>query len=153
MIYGAYNLHKNLYVGADFGYEIFYSDFYKKRSFVEIDILARYWIPFTINHRFFKKLRMYVQASYGWSNFIKLSETTRVVEYKSLKIEEDFIIHQGLDFNKYSFPIGFTFRLSRFMYAEMNWQYLKFVNGRGRTGFMGGIGFNIGQKNHITKKH
>jgi hypothetical protein len=152
IVYASYNLHKNLYIGADFGYEIFSSNYYQKRSFVEVDVLARYWIPFTINHRFFKRFRLYVQASYGWSNYIIKSETIRIYTYKTLEIHEDFIIHKDLDFNKYAFPVGLTFKIKRYMYAEMNWQYVKFVNGKGRNGFTAGIGFNIGQKNNAVKK-
>lgn len=151
-VYAAYNLHKNVYVGTNFGYEILYSNYYRRRSFVEVGVLARYWVPYTINHRFFRKLRMYIQASYEWTSFKKMPETMNTFNYKTLEIYEDFIVRKGLSFNKYAFPVGLTFRLKRYMYAEMNWQYLKFVNGKGMTGFMAGIGFNVGQNNCDAKK-
>lgn len=145
-VYGAYNLHKNLYVGADFGYEFFHSSYYKKKNFVEAGVFTRYWVPFTINHRFFRKLRLYVQVNYTRTNFIKVADVVNVFEYKKLTIEEDFIISNGLNQERFAFPIGLTFRLKRYLYAEINWQYQKYINGTGVSGFNAGIGFNVGKR-------
>jgi len=144
--YFAYNLYKNLYIGCNFSYEIFESNFYEKDNFKELGVFMRYIIPYTIDKKFLRRFHVYTEFSYGKTNYRIVSDAVNIFEYKTIKIEEDFIISKSLNQSKFSFPVGFNFHLSGKFFIDLNWQYVHFVNGTGINGFMAGVGYNMGTK-------
>jgi opacity protein-like surface antigen len=144
--YFAYNLYKNLYLGCNFSYEFFASNFYEKENFIEAGVFMRYIIPYTLDKRFLKRFHFYTEFGYSKTNYRIVSDILRTVEYKTVKIEEDFIISKSLNQSKFSLPIGFTFHASSKFFIDLNWQYIHFINGTNINGFMCGIGYNMGTK-------
>jgi hypothetical protein len=144
--YIAYNLYKNIYLGCNFSYEFFASNFYEKENFIEAGVFMRYIIPYTLDKRFLKRFHFYTEFGYSKTNYRIVSDILRTVEYKTVKIEEDFIISKSLNQSKFSLPIGFTFHASSKFFIDLNWQYIHFINGTNINGFMCGIGYNMGTK-------
>ncbi len=144
--YFAYNFYKNLYLGISFSYEFFFSNFYNKESFFELGTLLRYEIPYTINKRFFKRLRLYAEVGYYRTNYKYVENIVRTFTYRSLTVDEDFIIDKQLSQSKWAFPIGLTLYVTSNLYVDFNWQYVLFPKEANLNGFMFGLGYNIGLK-------
>lgn len=147
--YIAYNVCNNLFLGCSSSYEIFVSDFYEKKSFVELGCFIRYVLPYSINKDLIDRFRLYFELGYYKTNYCMFSETINTFTYKSIEIYENFTLSSKLDQAKIVFPIGFTVAITDRFYIDINWQYSKFINGGVETGFMGGVGYTIGKKKSL----
>ena len=141
--YFAYNLYRNFYVGGNFSYEIFLSNFYKKRSFAEIGCFARYTLPYTINRKVLKLMHLHFEVGYNQTNYKHVPYIANTFEYKNIIIEEDFIISKELKHSKVSIPIGITLQVVNHIFIDLDWQKNFYINGSSKSGFMCGVGFNF----------
>ncbi len=141
--YIAYNLYSNIFVGLEFSYEFFYSNYYDKDNFKEFGLSLRYIVPFHIDKKILNRLRLYTGISYCMTNYRMVDDVVNIFEYDSIFIEEDFIISNKIDQQKFYIPIGLKITFWKNVFIDLNWQYVKFNNGTSESGFMCGIGINL----------
>lgn len=144
--YFAYNVYNNIFLGCNISYEFIASDFYEKENFRDLGVFVRYIIPYTGNKKLSKKIHLYFECGYYKTNYIMVGETINIFKYKSIDIYEDFRTSNDLAYSKISIPIGLTFNVTNKLYIDLNWQYVKYVDGGTKRGFMCGLGYNIGKK-------
>jgi hypothetical protein len=111
--YLAYNLSDNLYAGGAFSYEIFKSNFYHKKSFIATGIFLKYYFPFAINKKLLNHFHFYTSIEYYRTNYRYVSQIVDTIRYKSLTVNQDYIISNKLNQNKIAIPIGFIFRFKQ----------------------------------------
>ncbi|OQA98963.1 MAG: hypothetical protein BWY22_00622 [Bacteroidetes bacterium ADurb.Bin217] len=138
-----YKITHNIFMSTIMHYEFNASNFYTKDSFIEIGIAARYVLPYTINVRALKKLHFYFEAQYHRTNYRLLPYTVKIFEFNDIVIKEDFIISDGLQYNKLVIPLGITVPFTKRLYLDINWQYWHFISGKSFNGFMGGVYYNF----------
>lgn len=143
--YVSYNVYKNIFLGSAMSYQFFYSNFYEKENFVEVGIFSRYVIPYTVTKKgFWKRIHLYVEVGYFKTNYRMVSQIVNTVEYKNEKIiDENYIISDKLNQDKFSIPIGLNIRIGKNFYIDFNYQQMYYLKGKNMQSFMCGLGYNI----------
>ncbi len=141
--YFAYNVYRNIFVGCNFTYDFVSSDFYKRDAIMEVGIFSRYIFPYAINKGFWDRLHPYIELGYSLTNYrmVNGSEKFNYIEKDGVEVYETFILSDKLNQSKISIPVGINFRLYKFVYLDINFQYVNYINGRSDVEPYIGFGF------------
>lgn len=124
--YLSYNLYQNIFIGSIFSMDFVWSDFYSRKSFIELGAFIKYILPFSIDKNGLRRIRPYIAFEYYKTNYRMVAEVVNTVEYKQASVEEDFIISEYLDQDKYSVPVGIIIDLNNnFFYMPILGMYNK----------------------------
>jgi len=141
--YFAYNVSHNFFIGTQFSYEFFKSNYYKKENFIDVGFFTRYIIPYTIQMKVLNRIHFYVEAGYYRTNYKVVNDVVNTFEYKNLRINETFYVGKDLKYSLFTLPVGINLRGRNHFYFDFNFQNWFFVNGKYMWGFMSGIGFTF----------
>lgn len=141
--YVAYNVSHNLFVGTQFSYEFFKSNYYQKETFIDVGLFARYIIPYTIQKKVLNRVHFYIEAGYYRTNYKVVDYVVNTFEYKNLRINETFYAGKSLNYSLLTVPVGVNLRGRNHFYFDFNFQNWFFVKGKYMWGFMSGIGFTF----------
>lgn len=144
--YFTYHFNNNIGIGFSFSYEFFSSNYYKKKSLIECGLIARYVMPVTINKSLLKKIHFYVEIGYYKTNYLMCSETVDTFIYKTITINENFIISNKLNKTMVCLPIGMQISIWNGIYFDLRWQYNIYIEGTNINGFTFGVGYRINRK-------
>lgn len=120
---------KNFGIGLSYYYSFIKSNFIELPSFKSVGIFSRYYIPYSINKKFFSRFDFFIEVFIAKTNY-KEDYNQPVYHTKYFELTSPFVYNKLSQTVFHAPIIGLNIKIFKNLKAEISAGYLQYINGK-----------------------